>query len=56
MIRRARGYSMLWVKHTFRARIRVWVEDAGTDLMQYPDAERARVLARESCGRTGAPS
>ncbi len=38
-IRRAREYSMLWVKHTFRARFGVWVEDAGTDLMQYPDAD-----------------
>ena len=38
-IRRARDYSMLWVKHTFRARFGVWVEVAGTDLMQYPDAD-----------------
>ena len=30
---------MRWVKHTFRARFGVWVEDAGTDLMQYPDAD-----------------
>jgi hypothetical protein len=38
-IRRARDYSMGWVKHTFRARFGVWVEDAGTDLMRYPDAD-----------------
>ena len=38
-IRRAREYSMGWVKHTFRARFGVWVEDAGTDLMRYPDAD-----------------
>ena len=38
-IRRARDYSMVWVKHTFRARFGVWVEDAGTDLMRYPDAD-----------------
>ena len=30
---------MLWGKHTFRARFGVWVEDAGTDPMQYPDAD-----------------
>ena len=30
---------MGWVKHTFRARFGVWVEDAGTDLMRYPDAD-----------------
>ena len=38
-IRRARDYSMGWVKHTFRARFGVWVEDAGTALMRYPDAD-----------------
>ena len=41
---------MLWVKHTFRARFGVWVEDAGTDLMQYPDADVIAFSLDEAVG------